>query len=237
MKNNSVKLKICLTIFIFSFSFFVFGFNSGNAQSAPQFLTSWKADSYIPSWYGGKILPSAGSVVRVNFELIDNDKIVDLSNVLVRWYFDDDLISNEDEGLGIKSVKIRALSATGDDMKIRIVIIDYKGITELNKIINIPIGEPEVVIDFPRYNPAIGRSGNIFRALPFFFNLKDLNKLSVKWLANGRNAKESGKDPWQLDLNVDDQTPPGFEINLEAAVENISNQLDFANKILKLTVK
>ncbi|MBI5079469.1 hypothetical protein HZB06_02245 [Candidatus Wolfebacteria bacterium] len=208
------------------------------AESGPQFLASWKADSYVPSWYGGKTLPSAGSNIRVSFELIDNNKIADLSRIVVRWYVDDDLISNEDEGLGIKSVKIRAPIATGDDIKVRIAVVGYKDIAELNKIVNIPVGEPEAIIDFPRYNnSAVNRSGNIFRAMPFFFNLKNSNGLSVNWLANDRNAKESGKDPWRLDLTVDDQTPSGFEISLEATIQNVSNQLDYANKILKLKVK
>ncbi len=230
------KLKVFVFLFsVFYFLFFVF---SADAQSSPiQFLTSWKADSYAPSWYGGKILPSLGSNIRVNFELMDNGKIVDLSGVVVRWYVDDDLMSNEDEGLGIKSLKIMAPQATGDDIKVRIAVVCYKDIAELNKIVNIPVSEPEAVIDFPYYNLAINRSGNIFRALPFFFNVKDLSKFSVNWLANDRNAQESGKNPWQLDLSIDSQTPSEFEINLEAIIQNTLNPLDYANKILKLTVR
>lgn len=236
MKNGNLKFKNF--IFLLSVFYFLFSVFPADAQSSPiQFLTSWKADSYVPSWYGGKILPSLGSNIMVNFELTDNGKIVDLSQVVVRWYVDDNLMSNEDEGLGIKSLKIRAPQATGDDIKVRIAVVGYKDISELNKIVSIPVSEPEAVIDFPHYNLTINRNGNIFRALPFFFNLKDLNKLSVEWLANGRNAKESGKDPWQLDLSIDSQTPSGFEINLEAIIQNILNPLDYANKILKLTVK
>ena len=53
----------------------------GYAQNAPQFMVSWQADSYAPSWYQGKIFPVHGSRIKIGFELTDNGKIIDLSKI------------------------------------------------------------------------------------------------------------------------------------------------------------
>lgn len=234
MKHNNAKLKIFPTILIFSFSFLVFSLS--NAQSAPQFLTSWKADSYVPSWYGGKALPSAGSNIEISFNLIDGGKIVDLSKTKVRWYINDELTVNEESGLGIKTLKFKAPQEVVGEIEIKIVVIGYKE-TEIEKFITIPIEKVEVVIDSPRYDQKISREKNFFRGIPFFFNILKISNLSVKWIANERNPENIGVDPWRLDLNIDTQAPSGFEIDLKVEVHNVLNQLEFAGKNIKLQIR
>ncbi|MCL5004571.1 MAG: hypothetical protein M1170_01335, partial [Patescibacteria group bacterium] len=84
-----------LKIFFILYALFLFSsFNIAYAQSGYEFLTTWKADGFVPAWYEGKILPSRGSRVSVSFELLKNGKISDLSNVVVRWYVNDNLVKN-----------------------------------------------------------------------------------------------------------------------------------------------
>ena len=82
-------------------------------------LVSWQADSYVPSWYQGKIFPTNGSKIGVNFELLENGKIVNLSKIKVRWYINDKLIRNESNGLGIKSLSFTTSDYPGYETEVR----------------------------------------------------------------------------------------------------------------------
>ncbi len=229
--NRNEKLRIYLIILIFVF----FSINFANAQSSPQFLASWQADSYAPGWYQGKIFPTRGSLISVSFELVNNDKIANLSRKKIRWYINDKLVKNESSGLGIKTLKFINNNPPGSDIEIKIVVVDY-GSKPLYKIIRVPAAAPEAVIAAPYAERKISSGKNLFRVFPFFFNIKTLNELSFEWRAN-RQTAEPGENPQELNLNIGDQTPPGAAINLKAIIKNIANQFEFASKNLNLTIK
>ena len=229
-----------IKIFIFSVSIFYFllsTFYLVEAQSSPQFLISWQAESYAPSWYQGKILAINGTPISISFELIDNAKIADLSKTKVRWYVNDKLIKNENDGLGIKSLKITVPDYAGQETEIRISIVDYKGGEILDKIIRIPVRGPEAVINVPYPDAKISTGLSIFQATPFFFNIKDRNSLSIEWSANEQKAEGAFDNPWSLNLNIDPRIPSGFVVGLRATVQNILNQLETASKTIQLKVK
>ncbi len=235
MQNYNSKFKI-LTFYtvILSFTFLFLHFAS--AQSSPQFLVSWQAQSYVPSWYSGKVFPTQGSAVEITFEVLNNGKIVNISGNKVRWYINDKLIKNENDGLGIKSLKTYATGYAGFDLEVRIVIPDYPtGV--LDTTIRIPIVRPEVVIEAPYPDNKVSSGSNLFEALPFFFNVKNLSELSFEWTANNKKATETGENPWALNLNVNPQTPSGTSINILATVKNILKELEFTSKSLQMTVK
>ena len=100
------KLKF---LYFFFCCWFLF-FNFANAQtvtqttSRPQFMVSWQAQSYAPSWYQGKIFPTKGSRINVVFELVDGGKIADLSKLKVRWYLNDKLVLNEKTDLALNHI-------------------------------------------------------------------------------------------------------------------------------------
>lgn len=239
MKRFNPKFKIFILILLIShFSLLVF--QQVNAQSSPQFFVSWKADSYVPEWYQGKILPNRQTSIKVNFDLIDNGKIVDLSATKIRWYVDDKLRRNEKDGLGIKTLQfIPPWSiVTRDTVEARIVVVDYKGET-IGKIINIPLVKPETVIQNFNFGGELDSGTHKFQVNPFFFNIRALNDLAFNWIVNGKLAIDDSIDEPSNILNL--EIAPGLLANtnlkLEIGVEKLTDKSETARKKIELTIR
>ncbi len=227
------RIKI---IFLFSIFYFIVSIFYANAQATPQFLISWRSQNYAPSWYQGKVLATRGSWIDASFDLIENGKIVDLSKKKVRWYVNDDLRRNEEDGLGIKNYSFSVADYTNEDIEIRIVIVDYKE-SQISGMIMIPLAKPEAVIDAPYSGRRIPSGTNIFRMYPFFFDVKDLGKLSFNWVVGGRSAEGSAGNASILKLNIDSLAPSGFGIDVQATINNLTNEMEFASSRVKMEVK
>jgi len=210
--------------------------NNVDAQTAPRFLTTWRSQNYAPSWYQGKVLATKGSWVYVSFDLIENGRIVDLSKNKVRWYVNDKLKRNEDDGLGIKNFYFGVDNYANDDINVRIVIVDYAE-EQIGETIIIPLANPETVIGAPYSNRQLPNGTNIFNIYPFFFNVEDLNKLSFDWTVNGRPAESASGSADMLKLNIDNLAPSGFGINIQATIKNLADEMEFASNQIKLNVK
>ena len=234
MKNYKLKLKISVLIFS-TFYFLLSAFYLVHAQTPPQFMVSWQANSYAPSWYSGKILPTRGSLIKISFELVDNGKIADLSKKKVRWYVNDKLVQNESKGLGLKFYSFIADDYPGQETEIRITIVDYKD-EILDKIVRIPIVSAEAAIDSPYPNAEINTEKNSFLVYPFFFNIRDLNNISFEWLVDNQPA-ESGENSQSLELNIESAAPSGFEIDIKATIRNLLDEMEFASENIKLVIK
>jgi len=211
--------------------------NSAYAQASPQFLISWKAQNYVPDWYAGKILPTAGTQIEVNFELIDNGKLADLSNAKVRWYINDKLVKNENNGLGIKKINLITPNYFGQTVQVRIAIVNFLGGGLIDKMIDIPVVQPEAVINAPYAGNEIKTGGSIFEIFPFFFNTDNRENFSVQWSVLGQEPKSQKGDPFSLDLNIDPQMPIGSGIGLSVVVSNILKTLESASQTINLTVR
>lgn len=235
MKNRNIKFKIAtLTLSTFYLLFFIFYFT--NAQTRPQFLVSWQAQNYAPAWYQGKILPVSGTPVSISFELVDNGKIADLSKTTIRWYVNDNLVINENNGLGIKNLKINIPYNSGGQTEIRIVALDYLAGGMIDKIIEIPAVNPEVVIGVPYPNREIKVGVSTFNLIPFFFSINDLNNLSVGWLMNGQKPKTTD-NPYIFNLNVGSDMLSGARVDISASVKNNLKDSESANKNIQLQIK
>mgnify|MGYP001562150461 CR=1 FL=1 len=234
MKNKAKNLKI--SIFLLSTFYFLLSTFFVDAQTAPQFLITWRSQSYAPSWYQGKVLATRGSWADVSFDLINNGKIVDLSKNKVRWYVNDDLKRNEDDGLGIKNFYFGVDNYSRDDINIRIVVVDYLD-EQIARIITIPLINSEVVIDAPYSGRRLSSGTNMFKAYPYFFNIDDLSKLSFDWTVNGRPAEGASGSADNLKLNIDNLAPSGFGIDVRATIKNLADEMEFASSQIKLDVK
>jgi len=235
MKNFNFKFKISVLIFS-TFYFLLSTFYFADAAS-PQFLVSWQSKNYAPSWYQGKIFPTKDSMVEVSFELMDNGKIADLSKEKIRWYINDNLEKNEDSGLGIKSLRFSMPDYPGRTTEVRIEIFHYKDAGVIGKIIDIPSVWPEVVIDAPYADNKIGVGLSVFKAFPFFFNVKNFYDLSAELSAMGQRVEGSGVNAWTLNLNIDSKAPKDTEINLSVSVKSLLKELEFANKSIQLQIR
>ena len=235
--NSKIKIFTFLLFTLFAICYLLLATIPANAQISSQFLVSWQAESYVPSWYQGKIFPTKGSAIKVDFELIESGKIIDLSQYKVRWYLNDKLRINENSGLGIKSFSFITTNYPNQNAEVRIVIVNYKGQGELNKIVDIPVVAPEAIINAPYPSKKIDYGSNYFKVYPFFFGNFDYSKFAFEWAVRGQSAKDDGASSDELKLNIDSLAPSGFEINVSAAIKNLLNEMEFAGKNIQLQVK
>lgn len=198
-------------------------------------MTSWRAESFAPAWYAGKVFPTRGTPVTASFELIENGRIADLRQVVVRWYVNDSLVRNEENGLGIKSLRLTTPNYPGQDMEVRISIPNYKG-QPLDALLRIPVTAPEAVIDNAHPGRDVERSSITFGVHPFFFNVSGLGNLNVSWQAANQPAAY-GDNPWQLSVNIPSEAPAGFPVDIVVAVNNLFDELEFANDRLTVNIR
>jgi len=224
-------LLVLFVIWILTFGF------SAHAQSKPQFLVSWQAEDYAPYWYAGKILAINSTPVSIGFELIDNGKIADLSKTIVRWYVNDKLILNEDNGLGIKSLKINIPDYNGQQTEIRIAVVGYGKTGFIDKLIEIPVAGPEAVINAPYPEGGIKTGASVLSLFPFFFNVKDLSNLAVNWSVSGQPLNNSTGNPFILNLNVGSETPANTTIAVSVSIKNKLKDLEFASQNMNLIIR
>lgn len=194
-----------------------------NSQVAPEFLVSWKTDSYVPPGYIGKALPTRNSRVDIALELIDNGRLVNLSQNEIRWFVNNKL---QKSGMGIKNFTMLQPTINVAP-EIRISVINYRGIN-LDKTITIPLANPDVAI--------ISVEGFTFRALPYFFNIKTANELKYTWSVNDFKTEGEVNNPDILTLDVRGGQI-GNTLNLKLLVKNLANPLEQAVLLTNLLLQ
>ena len=65
-------------------------------------VMTWGALSYVPPTYKGRVLPTAGTPIVAALELLDGEKIINLSSAPISWLLDGKLI---DSGVGKKTAE------------------------------------------------------------------------------------------------------------------------------------
>lgn len=203
-----------------------------SAQSAPEFLVSWRAINYVPPSYLGKIFPSRNSPVEVGFDLLDKNKIIDLSGNEIQWFLDGELLKY---GKGLKTI---FFNSQGINHKIRITVFDYKG-AKLDKIITIPGTSPKVVINARTPDDNIGLGTHVFEALPYFFNVAGLGDLSFSWASNNQPMEGLAEYPQFFTLNLESagSIPIETGLTISTTVRNIFNRSELGTKKINLTIK
>lgn len=195
----------------------------------PQFLVTWKAQSYTPASYEGKALPTSGSLVTVSFELIDKGKIIDLSKQTVYWYIDDLLLRS---GQGIQRAAFNITLPTSGSQEITIQLPDYNG-QVLNKIIKIPVVRPKAVIQAPYPDFLFSSLAVQLKALPFFFNIQKTTDLLFGWNVNG-DTPSNAESPDTLLINLRSLPSSDFGLNIGLNVQNSNNSFESADSSLIL---
>lgn len=132
-------------------------------------IISWKANSYAPLSYGGKILPSAGTRIDIAALLLENNRAADLSAHEVRWYANDQFLGG---GLGRTTAHIIAPRTGEDEIRVRANVSNYKG-KVLDEFITIPIAQPEVAINRAKLP--------LLEPLFYFFNITNPSSLTIDW--------------------------------------------------------
>lgn len=205
-----------------------------NAQTAPEFIVSWKAGSFAPSDYLGKIFPTQNTPLEIGFDLVDENKFVNLANHTIYWFLDGKLIK---KGKGLKGINFKT-TQLNNDQALRITVVNYKG-NDLDKTVFIPVVSPEVVINLPYpNNEAIKAGQTIFQAFAYFFNVSKLADLSFDWSVDNQKISEGkAARPDILKLEINTSNMPSPTLNLSVAVKNILKNFEMASDSKNLKIK
>jgi hypothetical protein len=221
MTHNNYK-KILLSGAMLLAIFFIAG-KISLAQNNIAFLVSWGADTYVPSDYQGKRLPTRNSRVEISFELIESGKIVDLSRNKVRWYVNSEQIASE---IGKKTLTYALDKRAGSAPSVKIEIPDYKGNT-IKHIFTLPLATPKVVI-ISNNKTLVG--------LPFFFNVSRQTELAWQWKINGESAQGQVTRPDIIELDFS-QSSGLREISVELITKNLANVFEVASNLIKFDIQ
>jgi hypothetical protein len=216
--------------FLFSLGFF-FVTKAANAQTtpSPQLLVTWKAsNSYIPSFYQGKALPSYGSKITASLEVISGGRIINVSSQPIYWYLDEVLVGG---GAGVQQVTFSPFGAPPSSLYLTVELPEYNnGNTERD--LQIPFVNPVTVIDAPYPNQEFSSNPLVVNAVPFFFNVASASDLSFSWSVNGQ-AGTSEENPQTADISLPAGTAGGTGINVSLSTENPTGAITAtANKTL-----
>ncbi len=198
---------------------------SVRAQTAnPQFMITWQSRTYAPPGFGGKILPTANSMVMVSFELIDGGVPADLSAQTVYWYTNNNFLQG---GKGLQHIEFRAPDAAGGTIDLRVEVPNYKRGPQL-KTVEIPIVAPKAVIDAPFPQNEFSASPIQLAGLPYFFNVRDISPLNFTWSINGA-APSGTENPDVLTVRLNQDAPVGSALNVVFTLQNKNNTFEGAS--------
>jgi hypothetical protein len=200
-------------------SIFLFSFKPANAQSAssPQFFLTWSTSgSYIPSSYQGKALPTYGSKITAEFDLVSpQGKPLDLSQQTIYWYLNDNLVGG---GVGVQKVTFSPVGEAPSNQDLRVTIPSYNGNYLVHEV-RIPMVLPVAVILAPYPNGQFSQNPLTLSAIPYFFNAPNASALSYAWSVNGQTAS-GAENPQSAVVTLPAGTPSGTPVDLSLSIEN-----------------
>lgn len=200
------------------------------AQSAPTFMTTWKASTYVPIGYLGKALPTPGSTITVSFELLDGGRPADVSNTVVQWRVNEDILKT---GRGIKTFSYSIPEENTNEALTVSIVTPYRGVERTTEI-TIPVVRPEIRIADTGTNNILTAGKHLLRGLFYFFAVPDVRDLSIIWKANGQETSGQPADPTSLELDTS-FLAPGQTINLSVSASeprNIINTVKFTKQLI-----
>jgi len=218
-------VKKASVFIILASGFFIIGSFSAHAQqSAPQFLITWHANTYVPSNYTGKALPGAYTQITASFELLSGGKLLNLTGQTIYWYLNGNFLDN---GTGKQTAIFNAPAATPDTETLEVQLPNYKG-GLLVRDISIPIVDPEVVIEAPFANGSFSGNSATLHATPYFFGVTSPLELTYVWDVNGITAKNS-ENPQDLTIQINSGAATGANINTTLNVSNPKRIFEIAS--------
>lgn len=219
MKKNLKYIFVIVALAI------VFELPAVRAQSGSQLFLTWHAQTYVPSAYPGKALPTNNSRVSVSLSLIDGNKVVDLSGKTVYWYVNDNFF---DGGSGVQSINLRSPEFGSGSVDVRVQLPDY-GQTPLAKTAHIPVVSPQAVIYSPFPQGHLFGSAATVQAIPYYFNVANAAGLNFSWSVNGQPPTNS-ENPQSLTLNLGLNKNIGQTINILLTITNAANAIESATR-------
>jgi hypothetical protein len=190
---------------------------TANAQtSGPQLFITWRAlNSYAPAGYPGKILPNQTSQIAASLQVTNNGKPVDLSGQTVYWYQNDNLLGG---GIGTQRFTFRPYGEAPNTITLKVELPDYPGGLLIHEI-NIPIVQPQAIIEAPYPRGNLTTNSAMVQALPYFFATSSTAPLTFTWAVNGQTVT-SAENPQSLKISLPQSTPVGYGVAVTLTVQN-----------------
>lgn len=227
----TLKIKILAASTLFISIVWLGAASSVNAQTAAKFLVSWRAINYVPADYQGKILPSESTPIEVSFDLIDGNKIANLSQSDISWHVNNKFLRSAP---GLKTITLNSLL---NGQSIRITVSDYKR-QDWDYTFDIPAVRPELTINSRTVSQKLKLGEYLLAALPYFFNVTNQNEIIFQWNINNQAPANQAENPGILSLKLTSQgTPKEAEIPIQATAQNAFRQLEFASRKINFLVE
>ncbi len=198
----------------------------------------WEADSYVPPFYRGRALPSAGSTVRLfavpRFTRVGSTSFLPSSELMYTWKRNDQTIPKA-SGFGKDTVQIEtSIISSGDVISVEIATAD--GILEGSASVRLPSVEPSLVLyeNHPVFgvlyhrglqSPAsVTESETTFIAVPYFAPTRnpDNGSLIYKWRVGNSSIPSSFTKPSAITINAEGTNGVAL---IQLAVTHASNFL------------
>lgn len=208
----------------------------------------WSADTYTPTSYSGRALPTKGSLVSVytDLEILEGDPI----NLKYSWFLDNIFQENK-SGYGQDSFQFGVRRFNDNSHKVLLKVFNDSRSFYIEKSIEIPVVNPEVVIyplyysDGRTYSPEQtngmsyikSEEKTSFIAVPYFFNVEKLTDLNFEWsLSNQKPVVSSTYNANILDLAIKKEGVQPLETKLEINVSNKIGTIQSASQTIKIQV-
>jgi hypothetical protein len=193
----------------------IFVSNKQARADGPQIFITWSTDGYVPAGYGGKVLPVNGSHLKARVGAFLNGGFLDLSKEEVAWYVNGTPIQ---DGTGMQAAEFDVSTLTQSSLELKAQLLSLNG-GPYSKTINIPIVQPEAVVQFRSPHGNITRDNIFLTALPFFFRVKSASELNFSWQINGETPA-SLTDPQHLNIKSSSGFLSGSTVQVSLNIQN-----------------
>ena len=195
----------------------------------------WESDSYVPPFYRGRALPSAGTNLRLEavprFQNPDGS-FVAASDIIFTWRRDGRVVQSA-SGRGKSRVLIAGPALFGRDT-ISVDAVSADGTLSGSASVSVPETEPvlDLYKDHPlfgiMYHQALAGRATIpeiemsFAAVPYFAQSKSANDadFTYAWQVNGRGVTSDSARPSEITINA--QNSSGLAL-IELALSHATN--------------
>lgn len=203
-----------------------------NSHAAGNFnvIITWHADTFYPSTYQGKPLPTIGSKINLSVEAVSDGKFVDLSNSIIEWRKNGEKIAR---GSGLKNSSV--IFSDADRSYFVSAVVQYNG-TSVEKSINLPMTSPKLVLEIPFINKVVPKESDVsITAIPYFFNTRTFNDFSFSWQINSEKKGTGNNNK----ITIKTGTPgTGTEsvVRIDGYVQNKSSLLEIIKTSDKIII-
>lgn len=190
------------------------------SAASPQILITWKTTgSYIPSGYQGKALPTYGSNITASIEIVSDGKLVDLSGQTIYWYLNDTdtLIGG---GVGAQSITFPPLGKPPNVTTLEVELPYYPSGFILHSI-DIPMVQPQAVIEAPYPAGQFSINPVTLTAVPYFFSISSPTDLSYSWSVNDQPGSNT-ENPNVVQITLPQGTAAGTSFDVSLTIQGAS---------------